>query len=136
LVKSAQQLDEFVAGELGVAEDLAHESWANGFAGMHRHHSSSSVRMLKKVMTSLDADYLKGTLSQGPHDRNLSGEAGDSRCNGNSLDANKRHGLELFAFDFQAEFDCFLHPLHKLVQGAGLGMTASERRNGRYIVAR
>jgi hypothetical protein len=60
--------DEFVAGELGVAEDLAHESWANGFAGMHRHHSSSSVRMLKKVMASLDADYREGTLSQGPHD--------------------------------------------------------------------
>jgi hypothetical protein len=68
LLGSVQQVDELVAGEFGIAEDLAHEAWADGFAGVYRHHGGSPIWMLEKVMTSFDADDLKANFPQGPHD--------------------------------------------------------------------
>jgi hypothetical protein len=40
------QRDEFIARELGIAKDFAHESRARGFARVDRHHSGSTIRML------------------------------------------------------------------------------------------
>jgi hypothetical protein len=93
--------------------------------------------MLEKMMAALDADYLERGLAQGAHHLGTRRTgAGGSRCDRDPLNANKRHWLNLFAFDLQAEFDYFPHALHEFVQGASLCMTSSERRDGCYVVSR
>jgi hypothetical protein len=65
---SAQKLDELVAGEFSIAEDLAHEPGSDGFARMHGHHGGSPIWMMEEVVASFDPDHLKGGLPQGPDD--------------------------------------------------------------------
>jgi hypothetical protein len=58
-----QELLNVGPGDLGVAENLGEQPWANGLTGVYRHRRATAVRMPKEVMTAFDpADYETGSL--------------------------------------------------------------------------
>ena len=53
---------------VAIDEDLCEQAWANDFTGVHRNDSSTTVRMLKEMMASLNADNLEAGSGEGSDD--------------------------------------------------------------------
>ena len=53
----SEQGEELSAAELAVSEDLRHQAWADGLAGMCSNHGGPAVLMLEEVVASSHPHY-------------------------------------------------------------------------------
>jgi hypothetical protein len=62
--KTLQQLRQFITVYLAILQYLRHQAGPYHLAAMNRHNRTSSIRMPKKVVASLDPNNLKANLTQ------------------------------------------------------------------------
>jgi hypothetical protein len=65
--QSVQQLDEFLAGQLSIAENFAYEPGTDGFTRVHGYHSHPAVWMLEEVVAAFDPNHLEPSPAESPH---------------------------------------------------------------------
>ena len=137
-------------GEFAVAEDLAKQSGADGFASVNGDGGDPAVGVPQAMMPgvpnpdslglgfpALRADDLKAELFQRA-DQLFAGDSFAPWHGGSGqlhpLNADKRSARRARTFG-EAECDCFSHALHQHVQRFGLRVTTAQFGNIGYKVA-
>lgn len=64
----SKECDEFLARDLRVTENLAHETGPDHFTSVNGDHGGPPIQMLQEVVAALDPRHLEASLAQGAND--------------------------------------------------------------------
>lgn len=69
---------KLLAIQVTITKNLSEQPWPKSFAGVDWHYRRTTIGVMNKMVTPLDAEYFKTSLLQG-RQQFLAGQTGDSR---------------------------------------------------------
>lgn len=133
--KFLQELQQFIARQINIFQNLAQQSGAKDFARMNWNDRASSVFVTENMVTTLGTNDFKASTAEGAEEI-FGGETRQFRhpLHRDALNANEFTTTTRPLLDFEAEINRLADALHQPVQRFGLGMAPVKFRHARHVI--